>query len=85
MLSQHDMEGDTDAHAGHPAFSDRVADAQLSRIRAASKDGEGDVGLLPVSVITQRLTALATISTGDPKLDAMAHGVALARLRDLRS
>lgn len=85
MLSRHDMEGEGHAQVGRLAFSDRVADAQLSRVRAASEDSEGNADLLQLAVAARRLTALATISTGDPKLDAMAHGVALARLRDLGS
>jgi len=50
-------------------------------IGSASEDAE--VLARPVvDAAAVRLTRMATVSTGDPSLDTMAHAVALARLND---
>ena len=82
MLRRTDVKGESDAQAGS-ASSNPGAGDRLASSSAASQDGEGNVDLLPVSVAARRLTELATISTGDPALDDMAHGVAVEHLRRL--
>lgn len=83
MLRGTHTEGDED---GEAARTDRSLDLG----GRDKRDGQADAGTDLVQVESEsvspgavRLTQLATISTGDPKLDAMAHGVALARLKQL--
>ena len=83
MIHRSTMKGERDAEVRrtdrHPracdcSFSERTADARADELQVHPESGQS---------AAVRLTRIATISTGDPALDQLAHGVALDHLRRL--